>query len=105
MADERRKLIKAGGLWLKKSGGAAGTYLTGKIGMLPEGVELRPGMRMFVFANKKMTKENSPTHILMVEDPRDPNDGNYAETHKVKPPDRGGFEDFGGGDPDNGAPF
>ena len=112
MGYEKKKLVNIGGLWFKETPGA-GKFLSGKIGRIPPGVEIKEGDQIFIFVNKKPTQEKSPTHFLMMVDSRD--SGQQESHYRTNPPPReegGGFGGFEGpqddGDPgpgDEGAPF
>jgi hypothetical protein len=97
---EKLKLVVAAGLW-KKESGPAGVFFTGKMGKLPDGMEIKEGAKLFIFKNKKPKQANSPTHILNVEDTRpDGSGGDPGERESERP---SGFEGFS--TPEEKAPW
>ena len=96
----KAKLVTIGGLWRKESGGA-GVFYTGKIGRIPDGIELKEGAKLFIFENRKPAQEKSPTHHLMTEDTRPSGSGGDPGPKRSDPPM--GFEGYA--TPEDKAPW
>lgn len=74
------KLVMIASLW-KKSSSQAGEYFSGVIANIPEGLDIKKGMKVLIFKNKNPQQNNSPTHFLMVPEPE-----KKGEDHEAVPP-------------------